>query len=51
MSILNILMKKEIFCCKPCAVARGVKLIREGRDEKGQCAFCGRRRYGAWYSL
>lgn len=52
MSILDFLKKnKELFACKPCAADRGLKLIREGRDEKGQCAFSSRRRYGAWYRV
>lgn len=51
MGFLERLTRKEIFACKPCAVERGLRLIREGRDEKGRCAFCGRRRYGAWYGL
>lgn len=51
MSILDFLKKnKELFACKPCAAERGLKLIREGVDEKGSCAFCGRKRYGAWFS-
>lgn len=49
--MLERLLKKEFFVCKPCAAERELRLVREGKDEKGVCSFCGRKRYGARYEV
>lgn len=41
--------------CKPCAVqlaeGRSVRFVTGGRNQKGTCWLCGRRRYVALYDV